>query len=411
MEPTWAERARTLLLTRFEGSLATVDLDGRPYVATVPFVPDASGAPVIVLSNLSQHTIRAHQDRRAAISLGDRLLIQGDLEPVPGLQQVALTDAFVERHPDQRPQVESLDFSWFRLAPERVRWIDADGTEQWLRAEDLAGAEPDPLIEHGLDFPEEVRARLADEALLIVKVLGGRWLASEASVVDLDRYGVVFSATEPAGTRDSRVPFPERIEDADDIHAAIGALVAAARAGAARDDLVEVDPEVEAARRNQPSAASLLDAIEGDGGGAPDVDGIDAPAHGDSHALFDSLQSAGGEAWALSPEEERDALALAQGEFIQGDGIVSWGEPDHSESGVDELTEPVGECLEPGIGESEGLAHGDAAAAPVERVTTGGVAEERVDAETSSAPQDDAHVGGIVDGLEHDDRAKTGVSE
>ncbi len=158
--------------------LATVDIDGRPIVAPVPMVADAAGVPVMVVSNLSTHSSRGRRDTRAAMNVGDRLLIQGDLRPVPGIQQVALTDAICEKRPDLRTAIESLDWSWLRLEPTRVRLTDDQGDERWLRPADVAGAEPDPLVLMGPDFILDVAEKLADQILLLAKTLGGRWLGS-----------------------------------------------------------------------------------------------------------------------------------------------------------------------------------------------------------------------------------------
>lgn len=67
-EPTWAERARTLLHLGGEAVLATLDADLRPLVAPVPSVADGAGCPIVVLSNLDPLTTRAWQDPRAAVA-------------------------------------------------------------------------------------------------------------------------------------------------------------------------------------------------------------------------------------------------------------------------------------------------------------------------------------------------------
>ncbi len=236
MSPTHAEQARTILAANTEGTLATVDIDGRPVVSPVPMVADGAGVPVIVVSNLSTHSSRGRRDTRAGMDIGGRLLMQGDLRPVPGIQQIELTDAICLARPELRTAIESLDWSWLRLEPTRVRLTDGNCDERWLRPADVAGAEPDPLILLGEDFIE-VRKKLADQLLLIAKTLGGRWLATSAEVAAVDRYGLVLDVAEPAGLRPSRVPFPDRLDHAEDVHAALGGLVLAARAAARRDDV------------------------------------------------------------------------------------------------------------------------------------------------------------------------------
>ena len=228
LEPTLAELARSAVAVASVASLATVDIDGRPIVAPVPIVDDGSGQPITVLSNLTTHTERARLDSRAAMSVAGRLLLQGHLEPVPGLQQLELQPRFVAHHPTLTQQVESLDFSWFRLSVERVRWTDLADDEHWLRPEDLFGAEPDPLADLTSQDIADVAERLGEDMLLMMRTLGGRWLARSAALDALDRYGIVAMVDEPGRRSRTRVPFPERLDAAGEMHAALAALVQAA---------------------------------------------------------------------------------------------------------------------------------------------------------------------------------------
>ncbi len=427
LEPTFAERARTALLEATHASFASVDTDGRPVVATVPIVDDGEGAPVTVVSNLHTHAVRARQDFRAGASIGDRLLIQGDLTPVPGMQQLQLQGRFLQRHPNLAVKVDSLDFSWLRLVPKRVRWIDDLGDDQWLRPDDLAGAEPDPLAAHDSDIAREVADRLGDELLLLAKTLGGRWLASEATLDRIDRYGLVVSVTEPDGTRDSRIPFPVRIDEPEEIHAAVAALVRAARSAPGATELA-AHPDAGAIAAPitfvppKPSSfdpTSLLDAVERDGGGGADVDGVDGAAHGDRDAqvgsrpasggsLFDALEDAGRQTRALGPQDDGDLFVSIEDELREGKRIGSGRESEQTEAGVTDDVEAFGERRKDGVGERVGLTHGDTAGSPVERVAAGGVDEERLDTETGSASQDHAQVGGVVGVLADEDGSDIG---
>lgn len=382
--------------------LATVDVDGRPVVAPVPMVADAAGVPVMVVSNLSTHSSRGRRDTRAAMNIGDRLLIQGDLRAVPGIQQVALTDAICERRPDLRTAIESLDWSWLRLEPTRVRLTDDHGDERWLRPEDVAGAEPDPLVLMGPSFVGDVADKLADQVLLVAKTLGGRWLGSEAAVKSIDRYGLTLSVTEPAGTRESRVPFSDRLDSADEVHAALGALVMAARAAARRDERPGSTSDL---------ATTLLDTVEGDRRRRSDVDGVDGAGHGNSNALIHGLQHAAAQTRALGPQQDGDSILLTEAELFEGESIRPWREGEELEPVSSQDVETFGEGVEPGVGEGVGLTHGDAAGTSIQRVAARGIAEEGVDAETGGTAQDHAHVGGIVDVLEDDNGPRIDVDE
>lgn len=220
------------------------------------------------------------------MSVAGQLLLQGELLDVPGLQQLELQPRFVALHPTLTQQVESLDFSWFRMSVERVRWTDHENDEHWLRPEDLFGAEPDPLADLTADDIADVGERLDDELLLIFRSLGGRWLARSSELVHIDRYGIVAVVDEPGRRSRARVPFPERLDSAGELHAALGALLRAARsspqAGPGQVRFVETSRAVPGREGPDLAFATLLDGVEGNGGSGPNVETVDGAAHGDS---------------------------------------------------------------------------------------------------------------------------------
>jgi heme iron utilization protein len=236
MEPSWAERARTLLAAGGDGVLATLDTDFRPLISPVRFVADAGGTPVVVLSALDPHTLRAWQDPRASFAVGSRLLVQGDLVPVPGLQQLDAQHRFLARHPQRGHELESLDFAWLRLVPSRVRWVDDRGVDRWLRPEDLRGAEPDPLAPVAAELVGQVADSLGADVTLLARAVGGHWSTRAARVVAIDRYGLDVELDEPAGQRQARVPFPEPVSSAGEVHRILATLAAAARAREGGED-------------------------------------------------------------------------------------------------------------------------------------------------------------------------------
>ncbi len=394
-EPTVPERARTVLAASPTAALATLDVDGRPVVGVVPIVDDGTGAPITVLSNLSRHTIRARQDGRAGMTIGDRLLIQGDLVAVPGLQQLELQERFLENHPQLRNQVESLDYSWLRLVPLRVCFTGDWGEDHWLPIEDLAGAKPDPLAKLAEGLVESVADRLGQDLVLMARTLGGRWLATTAKLMQIDRYGLLVEATDPSGTRMTRLPFSSQLEAPSEVHLAVGGLLRSARAAPSASS----------------GSPSLLHPIKGDSGRRADIDRIDSSRHGDSNSLFDSLERANGQSWALGSEKDGDPLVWIENQVGEIDGINSWSESQGPETELFDDVDPGWERFEPGVWEDEGFTHADAGAATVKRIATAWVEEEGVDAEGSATAQDDAHVSGVVDGLGHNDGPNSLVNQ
>jgi heme iron utilization protein len=66
--------ARTLLMSSHSASLATLEANGHPSVSLVSVALDAAGAPLILVSRLSNHTTHLLRDPRCAllVSMGGK---------------------------------------------------------------------------------------------------------------------------------------------------------------------------------------------------------------------------------------------------------------------------------------------------------------------------------------------------
>ncbi len=237
-EPTPAERVRSLLSVARVALVSVIDADGLPLSGAVPMLADAQGAPVMVVSGLDPVSERARIDSRSAISVAEGAVsMQGRLEPVPGMQQIQLEEAFVERHPTSRAHVGSLDFNWWRFEAERVRLRDPQrpgGSDRWLPAADVEGAEPDPLAPFHDALVAAVNDSLGDRVHQITTHVGGYWTAEAATVVGIDRYGLRIEIVERDGIRVVRVPFAHRIDEHAQVHTVVAGLAQSAQVAAKR---------------------------------------------------------------------------------------------------------------------------------------------------------------------------------
>lgn len=133
------------------GALATALAadEGWPYVSLVTLACDTDLSPILLLSNLSDHTRNLQADARASLMLeeasrlanpqtGARVTLVGrvvaDAEP-------RLRRRFLARHPGAALYADFADFHVFRLAIERVHSIGGFGRAEWLPGEDLLQSE------------------------------------------------------------------------------------------------------------------------------------------------------------------------------------------------------------------------------------------------------------------------------
>src|ERR1035437_3269926 len=68
-EPSFAERARTLMHSGRIGSLSTLSRKqpGFPFGSLMPFAPDAQGRPIFLISTMAMHTQNLQADSRASL--------------------------------------------------------------------------------------------------------------------------------------------------------------------------------------------------------------------------------------------------------------------------------------------------------------------------------------------------------
>jgi heme iron utilization protein len=228
LEPSHAERARTLLAGSRTAALATLTSDFFPLVTTVEFIVDGAGNPVMVLPNLEPHVANAFRDPNAGLMVGGCLSLLGRLDAVPGVQQLELQDRYVAVHPGSARCVESLDWAWLRMDVHSVRFTDHG---PWLELEDYRNAEPDPIAPFASGLIDTVNIELGHDLLLLARSVGSRPHASAVRLETMDRYGLDIIVTEPRGDRAGRIPFGERIDDPDEVvmRLAFEAAVAAER--------------------------------------------------------------------------------------------------------------------------------------------------------------------------------------
>ena len=142
---------RALLRRSRSGALATALAGeaGWPYVSLVTLACDLDLSPVLLLSDLSEHSRNLQADPRASLLVeeasrranpqtGARLTLVGrigvDAEP-------RLRRRFLARHPGAAVYADFADFHVYRLAIERLHYVGGFGRAQWLSTALTAGGD------------------------------------------------------------------------------------------------------------------------------------------------------------------------------------------------------------------------------------------------------------------------------
>lgn len=153
--------SRKTYLNQYVGLLSThsVDCAGYPFGSIVPFCRDYAYQPVFLISRLAQHTINIQKNPKISLLVSDvadigfadvqtcsRLTIIGRAEPVSEPDTI---ERYYRHYRDAHNYHEQLDFDFYRLVPEKVRFIAGFGKIHWV--------EPQPLFcSHPFTAEEEV---------------------------------------------------------------------------------------------------------------------------------------------------------------------------------------------------------------------------------------------------------------
>src|SRR5271154_3291902 len=233
--------AKLILRTSRAGALGTIDRNtGHPFASLVNGATDVDGSPLILVSRLSTHTANLEIDGRASLLLastgkGDplahpRLTLLGSFMQIarenPELPRIRRR--FLARHPKSELYAGFGDFSFWRL-----QTVSAHLNGGFARAADLKAADVMTDItdaESLIDAEEGAVAHMNDDHAEAVRLYATKLLGGEDGpwrLTGLDPEGLDLAR----GDATRRLPFPQRVINAEQLRKVVGELAAKARAG------------------------------------------------------------------------------------------------------------------------------------------------------------------------------------
>jgi heme iron utilization protein len=221
---------RAALATALPGDGGT-----RPYVSLVLVAVDHDLSPLLLISDLAEHTKAIQADARVSLLFdgtagldqpltGPRVTLLGRAERTTDER---LKVRFLARHPDSAMYVGFKDFDFYRVAVERahlvggfgkIRWIDGAG----LRAPTAAGlAEAEAGIVEHMNEDHSDAVQLLATKLLGLAGTGWRMTGIDPEGIDLRKEGQV-----------GRLDFDRPLAVGTEARKVLVALVGKARAAA-----------------------------------------------------------------------------------------------------------------------------------------------------------------------------------
>ena len=233
-----AADARALMRAADTATLATAGRDpaGWPYASLVLATVDHDASPILLLSDLAEHSRNAAGDDRVSLLFdgttglaerltGPRLSVQGRIAKTA---EPRLRARFLARHAPAAQYADFGDFHVYRVALEGAHLVAGFGRIHTIAATDLLYDAPAALAAAEADIVAHMNRDHADAVALYARELCG--LAGDRAVlVGVDPEGCDLRV----GARLARVAFEAPVADAQDARQALIALVQRARRRAA----------------------------------------------------------------------------------------------------------------------------------------------------------------------------------
>lgn len=240
-EPSFAERARTLMQSCQIGSLSTLSRKqpGFPFGSLMPYALDEKGQPIFLISSMAMHTQNLQSDARASLFVTEpvgpgealgaaRVTLIGSAAKILPAEMEGTRSVYLASYPDSKYWVDFEDFSFFRMDVLDVYYVGGFGVMGWVAAPDYLEAKPDPLMEHRSEIIRHMNADHRDALVLLARKLAGME-AEEAEMTAVDRLGFYLRLKMQDGVRGTRIGFPREVTNPQETRAVLVEMVKAAR--------------------------------------------------------------------------------------------------------------------------------------------------------------------------------------
>ena len=240
-EPTFAERARTLVYLGRVGSLSTLSRKqpGFPFGSVMPYGLDDHGRPIFLISTMAMHTQNLQADARASLLVtqedsggeplgASRVTLVGNVLPVLKTELAEVRKLYLERHANSKYWVDFEDFSFYRMDVIDVYYVGGFGVMGWVSASDYDRSQADPLATSMSEIIQHMNADHKDALVLLARQFA-HIDSTEATMTTVDRLGFHVRLKTPDGMRGARIAFLREVSNPAETRRVLVEMVQQAR--------------------------------------------------------------------------------------------------------------------------------------------------------------------------------------
>jgi putative heme iron utilization protein len=227
------DEARRFTRGQLSGVLSTISkrLDGFPFGSVSPFMLDHAGRPIILISDIAEHTKNIEADPRVSIIVqpySTDMQVTGRITVIGRAERLADKDELGPRYLRFFPQAVDYfamhDFNFYRVEPVKIRWIGGFGRIFWVDPEAYLAA-PGTLMEAESSILEHMNTDHANTLrAYCLHTHGVEAVAAEMIGIDPDGFDV------RADERVLRFDFSQPISDTQSARAVLVEMAQQCRA-------------------------------------------------------------------------------------------------------------------------------------------------------------------------------------
>jgi heme iron utilization protein len=237
-EPSFGERARTLVYLGRLGSLSTLSRKqpGFPFGSVMPYALHDCGRPIFLISTMAMHTQNLQADPRASLLItqedaggaplgASRVTLLGNVLPAT---DVEARKVYLARHANSRYWVDFEDFSFYCMDVVDVYYVGGFGVMGWVSAAEYGRSQPDPLADSTGEIMQHMNADHKDALVLLARKFAGVE-SQEATMTAVDRLGFHVRLKTQDGMRGARIVFLREVSNPADTRTVLVEMVQQAR--------------------------------------------------------------------------------------------------------------------------------------------------------------------------------------
>src|SRR3989449_10490925 len=243
-EPTFAERARTLVYLGRVGSLSTFSRkqQGFPFGSVMPYGLDDHANPIFLISTMAMHTQNVQADPRSSLLVtqadasgeplgASRVTLLGNVLPVPEPEVAEARKLYLARYANSKYWVDFEDFSFYRMDVVDVYYVGGFGVVGWVSASEYDRSQPDPLADSMAEIMQHMNSDHKDALVLLAKKFA-RTESQEATITAVDRLGFHVRMKTRDGIRGARIAFLREVNNPTETRKVLVEMVQQARSQA-----------------------------------------------------------------------------------------------------------------------------------------------------------------------------------